>query len=151
MDNVLIDDRRVHVDFSQSTSKNTASGPATGKGKSRYGHLARRGKNDKEDFDNKKRFRQDGRIGDRKRPRHNSPDRKERSNYRKDDRRDHRRDERSDRRDNRGYKNRERDRSRDRDTEREYNDKRRDYRDRNRDYRDNYRDSRDRERRRDRR
>ena len=34
MDNVLIDDRRIHVDFSQSTSKNTSKGS-----KSRYAHL----------------------------------------------------------------------------------------------------------------
>jgi RNA recognition motif-containing protein len=40
MDNALIDDRRVHVDFSQSTSKN-ATGAPSGEKRSRYSHLQR--------------------------------------------------------------------------------------------------------------
>lgn len=39
MDAVVIDDRRIHVDFSQSTSRNTKAGP----GKGRYGNLVQKG------------------------------------------------------------------------------------------------------------
>ena len=47
MDNVLIDERRIHVDFSQSTSRYRKNNPPGAKG-SRYAHLAQRGQGEGE-------------------------------------------------------------------------------------------------------
>jgi len=118
MDAVVVDDRRIRVDFSQSTSRNTKAGP---KGKGKYGHLMGRGQGRDEQPPQQQRRLEarreapragrqydmvfdEPRAGSKRPRREDEPVRKERRrndrrdgrgdgrDYRKDDRRDDRRD-----------------------------------------------------------
>merc|ERR1712137_1148627 len=88
MDNVLIDDRRVHVDFSQSTSRHTLGNPNS-KSKSRYGHLMKKHGEQHDSYAQSRDARKrtypatNRNVGDRKRFRQNSPERRDRSPGRK--------------------------------------------------------------------
>jgi len=115
MDNVLIDDRRIHVDFSQSVSK------FRWKGKGRLEVLddqkePEKKRHQKRNYNQEKRPRERSRSRERKRPRSRSRDRKERRSRSKDDKNDHRRprdrkERRSRSRDRKDHRSRSRDRN----------------------------------------